>query len=352
VKLALVVRRLSTDGGTERFVHGLAGHLVAHEHQVHVWCLAVDKPVEGVFVHLQNSRARGRVWKLRALGKLAEAVPRREHDRLATFARTPGADLYRAGGGCHQAWLERRDKTPIASRLIDPADRLELSMDRAAATTAGMVVVNSELAGQDLREHYGLDEGRIHLVRNGVDLIRFSPAGPVDPRVAVLDGPVVGFVGNGFARKGLRTAIEVVARSDAHLVVVGRDPRPAHYARLAERLGMAERFHLLGVHDAPEQVLRGCSAFVLPTRYDSCANACLEAMACGVPVITSATNGACEVLPEPWQTIERADDTSGFANSLERALQDEGLRARSRVVAEALPASRAFRVIEELLERA
>ena len=85
---------------------------------------------------------------------------------------------------------------------------------------------------------------------------------------------------------------------------------------------------------------------ILPTRYDPFANASLEAMACGVPVITSRANGAAEVLPEPWMSVADPSDVDGFAAALERTLQTKELGARCRAVAETLPAEGAFQKME------
>ena len=85
---------------------------------------------------------------------------------------------------------------------------------------------------------------------------------------------------------------------------------------------------------------------ILPTRYDPFANATLEAMACGVPVVTSRANGAAEVLPEPWMSVADAGDVDGFVAALERTLQTKELGARCRAVAETLPAEGAFSKME------
>ena len=73
-------------------------------------------------------------------------------------------------------------------------------------------------------------------------------------------------------------------------------------------------------------------------------------MACGVPVVTSAANGAAEVLPEPWQVVADPGDAAGFSAALERALHDKGLSARCRAAAEQLRASGAYQSIHAVIE--
>lgn len=339
MKLALVVKRLSTHGGTERFVSGLAAWLAGRGHQVDAWCVGVDTPVEGVEVRSLGWAGRGRLGRLVAFDRAARRIPAQDYDLVIGFARGGAPELFRAGGGCHEAWMRAGSWTV--------ADELERAIDRRVVHSAHRVVVNSQLAARDLVAHYGVPAHRIRLIRNGVDLARFRPRPGAAPLGSV---PTVVFVGSGFARKGLETAIRAVARLDGvRLLVLGTDPRPGRYRRLAARVGMANRFDLLGRCDRPEEILPGAAALVLPTRYDSFANACLEAMACGVPVVTSQANGAAEVLPEPWMVVSDPEDADAFAASLARALREPGLGSACRDAAEAWPAAQAFERIEELV---
>ena len=83
---------------------------------------------------------------------------------------------------------------------------------------------------------------------------------------------------------------------------------------------------------------------MLPTRYDPFANVCLEAMACGIPVLTSAANGASEVVPESWMICESPAD---YTLALERITPDLGTRCRA--VAESFPPEGSYRRALQLL---
>ncbi len=334
LKLGLLVRRLSTHGGTERFVHGLARHARDQGHAVRVYCAAVDDPVEGVEVEPLRLAARGRVGKLLALDRAARRIDPSDLDLLLGFVRAGHPDLYRAGGGSHRAWMARHRKAFAAV-----GDAVEARLDDRVLRTARMVVVNSELARRDLQDFSGVRPDRIRLVRNGVDLDRFRPR----PEGAAADPRLVGFLGTGFARKGLETALQALRDlPGCRLQVAGSDSRPASWQRLAAKLGVDDRVAFLGPVDRPQDLLPTWSAMILPTRYDPSANAVLEALACGVPVVTSAANGAAEILPEPWLTVPDARDAPAFAAALERALQSTGLGSRCRTTAEAWPAHGAY----------
>ncbi len=338
MRIALVHREFSERGGCERFGIGLARWLCARGHQVTLACLRAEgAPLEATLLHLPAG-GRGRIWKMLSLWRAARVVDRAAFDAVISLGRTPGADVYRAGGGCHRAW--------VASRGWSLADAVEVAVDARVVRGASRVVANSQMAADELVRWYGLDRGRLTVIHNGVDLGRFRP----EPRGRLPgQGPTAVFLGSGFQRKGLATALGAIRRIPGlHLAVLGSDPRPARWARLARELGVDARVHFLGPVARPEELLPAAAALLLPTRYDPFSNAVLEALACGVPAITSGANGASEVLPAPWMRVADPDDEAGFAHALERALHEPRLREASRAAAEALPAELAFSRLTEL----
>lgn len=338
MRVAVVVRRLSEQGGTERVTLALVRHLVQAGDEVTAWVLEAGEAVPGARVcRLPGPPVRGRVPRMARMAWGAQRVRTGEADVVAGMVRAPGFDLWRAGGGCHADWLD------AANRRISVAERIDLRLDRQAAHTARQVVVNSELGRAGLVGRYGVPADRIALVRNGVDLERFAP-------VAHSRGRRVVFLGHGWHRKGLSTAITAIARvPGAHLDVWGHEPRPLRWQQQAEASGVADRVTFRGRCDDPSAMLPGYDAMVLPTRYDPLANACLEAMACGVPVVTSARNGAAELSPDPDLVVTDPTDADGSADALERCLHSVGASARSRAAAEQWPAAAASSRLRDLL---
>ena len=336
MRVALVARAMGTHGGTERVLVGFAGWLAARGDDVTVYCERADSTPPGVRVVSLHVRGFGRVTRALSLYRASTAIPIGEHDVVLGLGRTTNHHVYRAGGGSHRAWLAARGGWR-------PSDVVDRWLDRRALD-ARIVVANSEMAKGDLLGFDGLDASKLRVVWNGVDLERFRPRDHTA-------GAVVGFLGTGFHRKGLATAIRAVARiPGARLVVVGRDAHAAQYERLAER--ERARLELVGPRRDPEALLPDFDVLVLPTRYDPFANATLEALAAGVPVVTSARNGAAAILPEPWMVVADPDDDRGFAAALERALHSDGsaLRAACRRRAEDYPAERMFTSLRAVLE--
>ncbi len=332
MKIALVHRRFTTNGGTERYLVGLARFLVRVGHEPTVLCNEVREDLRaepGVrFVHLpmwRPAKALSLAWSVR------RALAAERFDAVLGLGRHLGHSVYRAGGGSHADYLRR---THPIRRWLSPGDWIDLALDRAAVRSATLCIANSELGARGLRDDYGAR--RVEVVYNGVDLARFRPDPEVRAEVRAdlgVQGKVAVFLGNGFVRKGLDVAIAALPSDWALWVIGGDSPVPA-----------PARVRFLGAQRQPERFLQAADAMILPTRYDPFANACFEAMACGVPALTTSANGAAEVLPEPWMIC---DDVAAFSAAFARVTPELGERCRA--VAEAFPPERSYRRALELL---
>jgi UDP-glucose:(heptosyl)LPS alpha-1,3-glucosyltransferase len=285
---------------------------------------------------------------LRARGHAVTRVPgvpkRGAYDVVLAWVRTPGADLWRAGGGSHRAWLGSRDRgSPWRARL-DPRDRRELVKDRACQAAA-VVIANSRMALDQLVED-GVAVERLRLLRNGVDLERFSPAPARPPRA----GRVALFLGHGFRRKGLDVAVRAFERVGGvrdQLWVAGHDAHAARWRRRA-RSRLGDRLRWLGPVSNVDDLLQDVDVLLHPTRYDSAANSVLEAMAAGVPAVTTRADGAAEVVPAKDLIVDTPDDVDGTARALGYAWEVRQPE-RWRAAAEAWPGSRMGEGLETLL---
>ncbi|HCH63575.1 MAG: hypothetical protein CL927_08385 [Deltaproteobacteria bacterium] len=326
--VSLFVRAWSTHGGTERYCHGFARWLIQHDVRPEVWCQRVELPDDGALLRALRPAGRGRVGRMLATN-LAVRTASTTNLRVG-FLRAPGFDVLRAGGGAHSAWMSRLGATRWA-------DQLERRFDQAGLRDAGTVVVNSELARRDVIADGSASSESVVVVRNGVDLERFSPLAESERDHAVV------FVGHGFTRKGLATALSAMVHLPGwELRVVGRDRREAHYRSLAVELGVASQVRFLGAVDDIAPVVRRARALILPTRYDPSANVVLEAMACAVPPVTTRLDGASEVVPMPWLVVDEPTNAIAFAHAIRRAVADRELAARCRAAAEDWSLERSF----------
>lgn len=327
MKVALVFKRLADSGGSERQVSMLAQQLAARGDEVHVFCASVRRDVPpGVRVHVMPRLPLGRTLGLLAFSAWArravaahEAVHGRFDVRHA-FGRTAGQDVYRLGGGCHRTYLEQAHALdrpawlrPLLRRL--PYQLVKARIEERALRAGGLrVITNSGMVRDDLAFRYGLDPASVRVVPNGTDLQRFRPPQPGE-RAALRaelglapDAEVALFLGTGYARKGLDPTLRALARlrpsrPRLHLLVVGRDRRPDRWRALSHALGVDAAVTWLGPRPDPERLYRAADVLVLPTAYDPAANSTVEALASGLPVVTSSTNGAGEILDAATGTV-------------------------------------------------
>jgi UDP-glucose:(heptosyl)LPS alpha-1,3-glucosyltransferase len=313
VRVALTHLRQASVGGTEQVLNLLARHLCERGHEVAIVCRSHEAPPHPAarFVVLARP-VIGAAWRLRAFAAdVARHVAETRYDAVLGLGKTWSQDVLRTGGGTHAAYLElaRPHEPHGAGRGPRLKDRLALAIERRALAPGAYrrVIANSRLVERDLIARYGVPASAIEVIHNGVDLERFGPhrkeAGAA-LRGALGIGerdPVVAFSGGGFGRKGLGRLIEAlpeVLRAHPRLVllVFGRDSAQRLFERQAEELGVAHALRFLGRRGDPEACYAAADLYCLPTWYDSFAFSVLEALATGLPVITTELAGASELL--------------------------------------------------------
>ncbi|MCI4370182.1 MAG: glycosyltransferase family 4 protein, partial [Thermoplasmata archaeon] len=207
----------------------------------------------------------------------------------------------------------RRDVPFVVSTHYHPADRADRALQRGflrcqdvlfgmtAYRAADALIVETEREGTLLREF--APGAKVHVIPPGIDLGAWSRPGADAPPPGLPQGYVL-FAGRIAPNKGLTYLLHAVAEMPAAerppVVLLGQDwgERPTLEA-LAKRLGIADHVTWLGhVESAAEYraVMRGASAFVLPSEWEAFGLVLLEAMAAGVPVVATSVGGVPEVL--------------------------------------------------------
>ena len=321
MRVALVVHHARPTGGQDRYALELARHLAARCEMTLVAIRVIGDLPRGV--RLLAVRAPDRPLLLTAplFRRAASALLRHEHfDVVHTIGGAlPGASVVTAQF-CHATWAAVAPRASLNRRLVT---RQAIADERAAYRHPALraVVAVSRTTAADVALHYGPLRAPVTVIPNGVDLDVFRPKGA--PRPA-RDPAVVLFVG-AYERKGLETAIEALAlmRTRARLRAVGAGPR-RRYERLAELLGVADRVALEPPRPDIAAVFAEADAFVFPTRYDPFGMVVAEALACGVPVVTSAAAGAADLITpdEHGYVVPDAHDTRAFADALDAVLAD------------------------------
>ena len=328
MKLAIISRPFVYHGGVETATAGLVGALVAHGHEVHLYSPPGQLPLPGVIGRrLPVVRAPSLARALWLPVAVARAVRAADYDVVQSHERTLSQDIYRAGEGCHRAYLATRGG-PGAS----PYHRVVLALERRIFSRTPRIVAIAHRGRDEIERLYGVPLSRIRVVYNGVDLERFHPDNRARYRPGALaeagipgEAWVVLFAGSGFERKGLRFLIEALGGRGAGstwLVVVGKgDTRP--YRALADHLGVASRIVWAGPRSDIERWYGAADAVAVPSLYEPFGNVHLEALASGVPVLSSAFAGGAELIrpgDNGWVAADVADNA--IAEGL-NALRDE-----------------------------
>ncbi len=318
MKIGLVRRGYSDTGGAESYLKRFAAALVEAGHSCVLFTGAGWK---GAWPFGEVCAVPGGSPRAFA-GALAALDPSARCDTVFSLERVWNCDCYRAGDGVHRAWLERRSRFEPGwktwFRAAQPKHRALLELETALFRAGGApaVIANSNMVKEEIIRHFGGNPGRIHVIYNGVATPPRRPAARAEARrlLGLEEGTLaVLFAGSGWERKGLAFAIEGIraAASKPLLLVAGRgDPG---------RFSGAERTRFLGPVQDMESVLAASDVFLLPTIYDPFSNACLEALAAGLPVITTEANGFSEIIRSGVEGEILADpsDASAIARAVD-----------------------------------
>lgn len=370
VEMKIAVIRMECSyrkGGAERYAANLCKALATMGHQVWVLAETFDPAIHPDLIHIPIKVDRTTSWsRNNSFNRNSqEALKKLEPDAVFALSRSFPSDAFRVSDPLHRFWMKIRYPGKWHRRLqeLNPRHRAILKLENAILYPANtrMIITNSQLSKTVIREYYDYPTERIHVVYNGVDLEKFRPtareAAPVEA-VRLL------FVGQDFKRKGLSPVIEALAKVrgkglDCQLRVVGRD-NPEPYRQLASRLGIADHITFEGPTGAIQAAYQSADLFVFPTLYDPFANVCLEALACGLPVLTTTTNGSSEVVTEGSDGYVIDGNPSGLAKDISEkvisfcqlpATEREAMRQRARSKAEGFTTEANASTIVELLAK-
>ena len=360
MRILVVCRPFVFHGGVERATADFLAALVAHGHDVHALSPGGSPAPAGVTAHrlaLPPVPGPARLLALPLAVRLA--LRRRAWDVVQSHERTLSQDVYRAGEGCHRAYLDamapRGSRRPVYHRLL-------LALERRVFAGTPQIAAISRRGADEISRLYGVPPARLSVVYNGVDLARFHPDNRARYRAAArAEAGVPGdawtalFAGSGFERKGLATAIEALAAladRASRLIVVGKgDPRP--YRRQAEQLAVDHRVTWLGARLDLERWYAAADALLLPTRYEPFGNVHLEALAAGLPVVTTSAAGGAEVVGFHGGAVVPPGDARAATAALERlrGADREQLATAARSAAEPFTYDRQVAGFEQIYRR-
>jgi len=243
----------------------------------------------------------------------------------------------------HSGWLKSPAHTWQLQKDIYGAYQwlftaLNAYWERKSCRTAKAIVAVSEGIKRELMD-IGVSSNKIRVILNGVDVDEFTPelrersqfGLPEQVTLALFAGDIR------TNRKNLDTVLRgLVNVPDLHLAVVGNATR-SPYPQMANQLGLGDRVHFLGYRKDIAEIMKAVDFFVFPSRYEPFGMVVSEAMATGLPVITTAVSGVAEIVTtESGFVLSNTEDVVALTEGLTTLVGDRELRLQMGKAARAI----------------
>lgn len=272
-------------------------------------------------------------WDWRVLGRLRHLIRSRRLDAVITVGA--GDKMF---WGRLAAWMEY---VPVVCSALhstgwpDGVGRL----NRCLTPITDAFIAVAEHHGRYLTERERFPQGKVHVIPNGIDTQRFRPQPEMGSAVRAALGipsnvPVVGIVAALRPEKNhelffAAAAAVRVQKPNAHFVIVGDGPRKPMLEQLASSLGLVNHVHFLGSRPDIPQVLSAIDVFALTSHMEANPVSILEALACGVPVVSTLVGSVSESVQQgSTGFVVEPGNVSQMAEHWLALLQDDALRHR------------------------
>jgi UDP-glucose:(heptosyl)LPS alpha-1,3-glucosyltransferase len=353
-------RVMPARGGCETYIMDLACRLTADGHEVHLYASQWDPDILPAGVHCHLIPAfRGprflRPWFFSA--SCLRAARGENHDVTIGFDKTWGQDVLYPQGGLHVAAARHnlRKYGSRAGRLLATLGKfldcaywsyLLLERRQYVSSNQPLIIVNSRMVQRHFQRFYGIGPAKIRVIPSAIDTDRFAvherPKWRAEWRSCWGIGPneTAGlFLAMNYRLKGLKPllyATRLVTDLSRFKLIVAGSPSIKRYERLAHRLGIRDKVIFLGPRRDVHNCYFAADFLVHPTFYDPCSLVVLEALACGLAVITSRFNGASELLhsSRDGYVIENPHDHTALAQCMSELLDPSRRQAISRAAKE------------------
>jgi UDP-glucose:(heptosyl)LPS alpha-1,3-glucosyltransferase len=344
LRIALVTHDYHRHGGHARYVAELATRF-RDGHDVHVFANTVDgRDAAGITFHHVPAWSANTLTRILSFVVPATAKARGRFDVIHAQGLCGLHHNLATAHFCQSAWFGALAREGVRLSWRQRAFRgLVTPLERRALCQPGTrkVIAISELVRRNLAHYYGRTRG-VEVIYHGTDVARFHPDNHSRWRAAIRSSVGVNdqrflalYVGD--LKKGAAAAVRAVARTPGVTLLVLSPTPPGPYRAEAEREGVANRVIFHPHSKQVEQFFAAADAFVFPTVYDPFGLVITEAMASGLPVVTSRAAGASELIAHGTDGLltDRPWDADAIALHLAHLRDDAALRERMGAAARA-----------------
>jgi UDP-glucose:(heptosyl)LPS alpha-1,3-glucosyltransferase len=321
VRIALnIYKFLPSKGGGERYLVSLANQLVERGHEVHIFANEWENRNNLIHFHTIPVIRYPKFFKeisfvINSWRRLAKS----DFDIIQVVGRALGMNVFNPHCGVEKAWLKQdflSIRNPVYRVLrhivsfFSLRQRFILWLDRQQYTGKGVtrIIAISDMIKNDIVRYHNVNPQKINVIYNGVNLQRFNPTiknkfrGIVRKKLFMSKEFVILHISNNFRLKGLSTLIKSLGELKKYhknfkALIVGRGQK-SRYRKLVRKVDCMDNLIFLGHVSGIEKYYAASDLYVHPTFYDSCSLVVTEALASGLPVITTRYDGASGVIDD------------------------------------------------------
>jgi len=351
MKIGLIIERFEPcRGGAEQWTWQFTRWLLSRGHEVHIVSRRFGPSTDPMAIVRHRLEAAESRLGFAAAAEIA--VERLTLDVVHDMGSSWRCDVFQPHGGSRRAAFEQnllllpaalRPVKRTLSRALPRYREFERLISRQYTADGRVLIALSRMVARDFITRHHVSEERIRLIYNGVDTDRFSPAGrdahrgPLRRQLGLREHEVLLLiVAHNFRLKGVPSLLRAVGqlaedgRPVRLAIVGGRASR--RWKKFAQQVGAAAATRFLGSVNDPSPYYAAADVYVHPTFYDPCSLVVLEALASGLPVVTSRYNGAGELITPgvEGELIDDPADAGDLAEKLGPMFNEEHRRTLAR----------------------
>jgi len=323
-KIAFAVEKFSRQaGGAESYAVYLASTLVECGWEVHLYGKTWDGEPSRAMFHKITIPGFLPNWATAVLFaiKHKKMVMAEQFDVIVGFGNTLYMNVYQSHGGVHwystnrKVYAERSTIARCIKRFINVISITKWARSWVESAPFRLnprprIIAISHMIQEDMESFFHLKESDIDIVYNGVDATKYNIElqqrlrEPLRERLRIPEDDVVFlFISYDLKKKGIVSLVEAASllkssgQENFKIIIVGGLPYSS-LSRLIKHRGLGDFIIFTGRTPSAEEYYAGCDVFVLPTYYDACSLVVIEAMACGLPSITTTYNGASGIMTD------------------------------------------------------